>query len=171
MKYVVNKRAVLDCVGFDLLEKGELAVRFALASFTESGDYLDDGSRPATPSPVAPVRNVHRFTLQPGDDIDAMVAAITPHLAQMGYDPPSAADVQKLKAIALACWTPEAVAEHTKRWVAWERENEIYCRQIGIEPMTMEQGRWFDFAQRLDQSARDMQGMPLLQSTALMMRN
>lgn len=141
MRQVIENRAVLDCIGFDIEGRGEMECRFQLASFRSDGGYVDDGSR------TGPIqKQKYRFVLKPGDDIDALIAAMTPHLATLGYDPPDAADILKLKAVALACWTPEAVAEQSHRWLEWERANEVHCRQLGIKPMAMEQGRSADFA-------------------------
>lgn len=157
MHQIIDKRAVLDCIGLDLVGDGHLMVRFALASFTVSGEHLDEGHRnaPAPDGTLTKQKNVHRFVLHPGDDVDALIAGITPHLAVMGYDPPSAADVQFIKAVAMARWTPEAVARHTQRWIEWERVNEANCRALGIPAMTMEQGRTLDFVERLGVSLRE----------------
>lgn len=142
MRRTVDHRLVLDCIGFDTEGRGELAVRFAKATFDETGKMVDRGKP-------------HRFVLMPGDDIDALIASITPHLAQLGYDPPTDADVRKLRAIATICWTPEAVAQHTQRWIEWERANEAHCWALGIPAMTMEQGRMLDFVERLGASLRE----------------
>lgn len=159
MKHLVERRAVLDCIGLDLIGDGHLMVRFALASFTVSGEHIDEGHRngKAPDGTLTKQSNVHRFVLYPGDDVDALIAGITPHLAAMGYDPPSETDVQFIKAIAMARWTPEIVVKTTERWIEWERINEANCRALGIPTLTMEQGRMVEFAERLGVSLRDLE--------------
>lgn len=165
MKHLIERRAVLDCIGLDLIGDGHLMVRFALASFTVSGEHIDEGHRngKAPDGTLTKQSNVHRFVLHPGDDVDALITGITPHLAVLGYDPPSETDVQFIKAIAMARWTPEVVAKTTERWIEWERVNEANCRAQGIPALTMEQGRLVDFIERLNGSIQDFATVRRLQ--------
>lgn len=164
MKQTIENRAVIDCIGFDVEGRGHLAVRFQLASFRVDGTWVDDGSRPLNPTEANPQRKKHRVVvekhgravdreiiLRPGDDIDMLIAAITPHLESMGYSGPSEADVAKLKAIAAICWTPEAVERHNATWQAWLELNNQHCSEQGIPALTLEAARLCDYAERIIQ--------------------
>lgn len=142
MRQVLDQRLVLDCIGFDTEGRGELAVRFAKATFDETGKMVDRGKP-------------HRFVLQPGDDVDAALAAIDQHISSMGFDGPCVADVIKLKAIARACWTPDTLAQSQAAWIEWERANEEDCRRRGVPALTMQQGVTVDFAQRLSAAVKE----------------
>lgn len=142
MKTSLDKITVLDCIGFDVEGRGELATRFAKCSVHPDGHVTRDG-------------NQHRFVLMPGDDIDDMIERITPHLNSMGYDGPSERDIARLKAHAMVEWTPEILATVSQRWAQWEAQNIEHCNQQGIKALTMEQGRMVDFIQRLDTSIEE----------------
>lgn len=156
-KRIVENRTVLDCIGFDLVGKGQLAVRFQLTSFCEDGSYIDDGSR------NGPIQRMkYRFVLHPGDDIDALIVSITPHLDGLGYGAPSEVDVTKLKAIAAVCWTLQAVEQHSKRWLDWLSQHEAQCRSLGVPAMTLHQAMTTDFVQRVGVSLDEMHALPSL---------
>ena len=54
----------------------------------------------------------HRTAIEPGGDIDAQIAAVNNHMATENFAPIPDADAAKLKAIALAAWTPEVIAAY-----------------------------------------------------------
>jgi hypothetical protein len=54
----------------------------------------------------------HRSGVEPGGDIDAQFAAVNAHLIQMGQMPVSADDIERVRAQAIAAWTPEVVSAY-----------------------------------------------------------
>lgn len=52
----------------------------------------------------------HRTVCVPGCDIDEQMAAVNTHLAAMGENIVSLADIERIKAIADAAWAPEVIA-------------------------------------------------------------
>ena len=54
----------------------------------------------------------HRTILPPGHNIDAQFALVNTHLAQMGENPVSQADIDKVKTQCLAAWTPAVIAAY-----------------------------------------------------------
>ena len=55
----------------------------------------------------------HRTSIEPGGDIDAQIAAVNTHMGGEGFAPIPAADVARVKAIAVATWTPELITAVT----------------------------------------------------------
>lgn len=140
----IERRAVLDMVGFDVEGRGHLAVRLAKATFVD-GKMIDRGEP-------------HRITFNPGDDIDAAMEIIGLHLEQFLHcERPSAADVAKLKAIAAIVWTPDAVEQHVDKWRRWEIENAEHCLRLGIPALSATQGREIELLQRISASLQDGQ--------------
>ena len=58
----------------------------------------------------------HRTTIEPGQDIDAQMAAVDAHLAAMGKEP--VADAAPVKDRAAAVWTREKVEAHREKMAA-----------------------------------------------------
>ena len=54
----------------------------------------------------------HRTAIEPGGDIDAQMAAVNAHMATENFAPIPQADVDRLKSIAAAAWTPEVIAAY-----------------------------------------------------------
>lgn len=135
MYTVIEKRAKLDCIGFDLRDLGELATRFAKTDFNPDGTVSSRGKP-------------HRFVILPSYDlaaslqqIDDMVESITPHLASMGYSPPNARDVEILKGIGSVIWTPEVIERRRKAFT-----------DLGNPEVLIPQMQQIDFNVRLSQS-------------------
>lgn len=114
MRKFIDQRLILDCVGMDLEGRGQLAVRFAKAIVHEDGriERMRSGDKLL----------VFRHTLEPGDDIDAMIDLITPTSRSIGFDPPSQEDVDKLKRIAAAIWTPDVLMKRSQIWADWAKD-------------------------------------------------
>ena len=51
----------------------------------------------------------HRTALDPGQDLDAQMAAVNAHLARMGYPPADAEAVERVGRIVAVVHTPERV--------------------------------------------------------------
>lgn len=56
--------------------------------------------------------SAHRFSLDPGSDIDAAVAGVNAHLAVMGQPAVRAPDVARVKGVADEAWTASVVAAY-----------------------------------------------------------
>lgn len=56
------------------------------------------------------VRDYHRTSLEPGDDLDAQMAAVNAHLAQMGYPPVDPDSFDRVRAIVAVEHKPARVA-------------------------------------------------------------
>lgn len=98
----MEKRTVLDHVGVD--QSGRLCVRLAKQHLSDAGDIV--------------VSEWHRTIVEPGSDVEAQMAAVTVHLANMGYPAVTEDTVAEVKAAAAIEWTPE-------RLVAAEAAREV----------------------------------------------
>lgn len=52
----------------------------------------------------------HRTMCLPGSDIDIQFALVDSHLTQMGYPVTPQEDIDRVKALAAAAWTPDVVS-------------------------------------------------------------
>lgn len=99
----VTTRSGIDLIGWDLDDRGDLAVRVQKMSFLDG---------------VLVFKEPHRFGLRPGDDIDAMVTRVNAALAADGsgsFPPLPDEDVAELKAQAERKWTPARIEARKER--------------------------------------------------------
>lgn len=99
----IIRRAELDMVGFnvgnDVSRQGAIALRWRKMTY--------DGETLISTEP-------HRANIEPGDDIDAIVAQINANLSAMGFEPTDG-DTGWIKYVAEKCWTPEIIAATAAR--------------------------------------------------------
>lgn len=93
------RQTVLDQI--EIRGDGTINVRFD-KQVVDAGDIL--------------AREWHRTSFAPGDDIDAQMAVVNAHLAQLGY--PSVVDLSAIKAHAKVAWTKQIVAAFRERAAA-----------------------------------------------------
>lgn len=97
----ITQRAEIDCIGYDVgndpAKQGTLSIRWAKLTF--NGDTV-----------IA--RENHRTTLNPGDDIDAVMAAVNADLTAQGFGAMPATDIDLIKAQTAHVWTPDVVAAY-----------------------------------------------------------
>lgn len=87
----ITRKSIIDAVGFDLDDRGDIAVR--IQKVIMDGDAII-------------FKEPHRVMLQAGDDIDAVMSAVNGHLAAMDFPAVPAEDIVNLKADASRRWTP-----------------------------------------------------------------
>jgi len=89
----IEHRSTVDQI--EIPRTGDVQVRFALEIV--EGDKVHS-------------RAWHRTTFVPGADIDQQMAFVNAHLALLGRAPVGQDDIERIKAQALAAWTPEVLA-------------------------------------------------------------
>lgn len=102
MRPSFNLVAILDTIGFDLADPKSraLQVRFAKCQVYDDGtverQYNGD------------LKMIHVVTIEPTDDIDLMMAVECAQLMWMGYDPPTRAEIERIKAHCAVEWSAPA---------------------------------------------------------------
>ena len=106
---MITKTSVLDVIGFDVAGTGEVAVRIAKC------EWLDG---------VLIKREPHRFVLEAGDNVNAMLKEVNSHLVQMGYGEIDPESVATIRAEAKRRTTPERAAAVQARRQAEQARHE-----------------------------------------------
>ena len=102
----IVQRTIVDQI--KTAENGTLWIRFGLQTINT-----------VTGKEAAPVA-WHRTAVEPGGDVDAQMAAVNAHLAQMGKAPCPASEVARVKAVATVVHTPAVVKAYRDAVVAAE---------------------------------------------------
>ena len=89
---MIEKKTLVDQI--EITRSGILQIRFGLL-------IVEDGKELAT--------QWHRTTIAPGVDVDAQIAAVNVHLAQMAQAPCPVEETARVKAIAQVVHTPDVV--------------------------------------------------------------
>lgn len=87
-----QRKTVVDQI--EITRSGAIQVRFGLL-LVEDGIEIDC--------------KWHRTAIAPGGDVDAQISAVNAHLVQMGKEPAGSADIDRVKVLAAAAWTPEVL--------------------------------------------------------------
>jgi len=92
---MIEKKTMLNRGEIDF-ETGIIGVRFAKL-IIENGSEL--------------LREWHRASIEPGDDVDATMIAINAHLVQMGKAKIEQSEINRLKAVMQIIQTPDVVQQ------------------------------------------------------------
>lgn len=84
MSKVTRRAAELDFIGLPFSAPGHLECRLARTLYDQEGGVIDQGTRTGTMQ-----RDVHRFVLLPGDDIEARLAEQWGTIELDGYEKPA----------------------------------------------------------------------------------
>lgn len=95
---MIEKQTILDQV--EITRNGTVQVRFGLL-------LVEDG--------VAIDTKWHRTAFPPGHNIQAQIGAVNVHLAQMGKEPVSAGDADRITALCNTAWTAEVLAAYQQQ--------------------------------------------------------
>lgn len=106
MRASFNKVAILDCIGFDLIQASRpMQVRFAKCLLHDDGrverQYQNDRLL------------CHRVTIHQGENIDARMAMECKQIEAMGYDPPTPSMIERIKAHCAIEWN----GEFSEQWL------------------------------------------------------
>lgn len=98
-----NLVAILDCIGFDLVDRQRpMQVRFAKCKVYDDGHVERQFSTNGL--------LCHRVTIYPAENIDHRMASECRHIMEQGYDPPTDEMIARVKQHCAIEW--ERVAAH-----------------------------------------------------------
>ena len=89
---MIEKQTIIDQI--EITRSGHVQIRFGLL-------LVEDGNEISCAW--------HRTAVEPGGDVDAQIAAVNAHLAQMGKMPCPASETARVKDITKVVHTPELV--------------------------------------------------------------
>lgn len=109
-----TKKSVIDMIAFDVEGRGDMDVRIAKLTFLGA---------------ILVQRENHRFSLQPGDNVEAAITAVNRDLTELGFGEMEGEGVSMLRRLSKDRWTPERVKSRRKREEQRVKEEEERLRE------------------------------------------